>query len=51
MGSEGLIAELVLPMAAVHDELLPASFQDFRAVYSDHLPVTVRVRVLPDNDP
>lgn len=51
LGSEDLKAELVLPMAAVHVELLPVSFQDFRAAYSDHIPVTVSVRVVPDNDP
>jgi len=51
LASESLVASLVQPVAAVHLELLPTNFHDFRALYSDHLPVTVRVRVQPDNDP
>jgi endonuclease/exonuclease/phosphatase family metal-dependent hydrolase len=47
----GLADELVQPMAHVHEELLPAVFDEFRRHYSDHLPVTVRIRVVPDGDP
>lgn len=51
LSSDGLIGELALPLATVHVNLLPADFNAFRARFSDHLPVTVRVRVIADDDP
>jgi endonuclease/exonuclease/phosphatase family metal-dependent hydrolase len=51
LASEGLLDDLVLPLATVHVDLLPADFSEFRARFSDHLPVTVRVRVVVDDDP
>lgn len=47
----GLVEELVLLEARVHEELLEIGFEEFRRIYSDHLPVTVRIRVVPDGDP
>ena len=46
----GILDELVQWTAQVHTELLPAHFDDFRAHVSDHIPVTVRVRVVADDD-
>ncbi len=51
IASGGLAEEMVQLVAQVHDELLATDFDQFRAHYSDHLPVTVRVRVVPDADP
>lgn len=49
--SDGLVgAELVRPTGHVHEELLPADFTEFRRRASDHLPVTVRIRVTADHD-
>jgi endonuclease/exonuclease/phosphatase family metal-dependent hydrolase len=48
----GLASHLVQSVAHVHEDLLlPAGFDDFREHVSDHLPVTVRVRVVADDDP
>jgi len=46
----GLVADVVQPVAHVHLELLPADFTEFRRRASDHIPVTVRLRVRPDDD-
>jgi endonuclease/exonuclease/phosphatase family metal-dependent hydrolase len=36
--------------AEVHEHLLGEAFDDYREHVSDHLPVSVRVRVVPDSD-
>jgi hypothetical protein len=46
----GLGTELVQLLAEVHHELLAAGFDDYRAHVSDHIPVTVRIRVVQDDD-
>jgi endonuclease/exonuclease/phosphatase family metal-dependent hydrolase len=47
----GLAGHLVQSVARVHGELLvPGGFDDFREHVSDHLPVTVRIRVVADDD-
>lgn len=46
----GVGDDLVRSTAHVHDELLTAPFEDFRRIASDHLPVTIRIRVTPDDD-
>jgi endonuclease/exonuclease/phosphatase family metal-dependent hydrolase len=50
IASNGLSGELVQLTAEVHSELLVQGFDVFRAHVSDHIPVTVRIRVLPDDD-
>lgn len=49
--SGGLVEQLVQLEARVHEELLAIGFNEFRRIYSDHLPVTVRILVVPDDDP
>jgi endonuclease/exonuclease/phosphatase family metal-dependent hydrolase len=46
----GIMDELVIATATVHLELVRDGFDAFRRDYSDHLPVTVRVRVVRDDD-
>ena len=47
----GISGELVQLLAQVHLNLTqPAGFDDFRAHVSDHLPVTVNIRVVSDDD-
>ncbi len=46
----GLVDEVVEPIARVHHELLPENFNLFREHQSDHIPVTVHVRLTADND-
>lgn len=48
--SNGVADDLVLSTAHVHDELLSSPFEEFRRVASDHMPVTVRIRVTDDDD-
>src|SRR5436190_8449561 len=49
--SGGISTELVQLLAQVHTELtVPGGFDDFRHHVSDHLPVTVNIRVLSDDD-
>ena len=47
----GLADELVQLTAQVRTDLLPNDFNLFREHLSDHLPVTVRILVVQDNDP
>ncbi len=47
----GLTQELVQLLAEVRLSLTGGDFDDFRRRASDHLPVTVRIRVVPDDDP
>ncbi|MGH6689060.1 MAG: hypothetical protein ACRD8O_15295 [Bryobacteraceae bacterium] len=46
----GVADELVQLEAEVHEHLLGSDFDDFREHVSDHLPVSVRVRITVDND-
>ena len=46
----GLSEKLVQNIAHVHTELIGGGFDDFRAHVSDHIPVTIRIRVGPDQD-
>jgi len=46
----GLIDELVQRTAQVRLDLLPDNFNDFRRQLSDHIPVTVQIRIVPDDD-
>ncbi len=46
----GLVDELVQLEAEVHSQLLGNGFDDFRQHVSDHLPVSVRIRVVQDDD-
>jgi endonuclease/exonuclease/phosphatase family metal-dependent hydrolase len=46
----GLITELGEPFAQVRVDLLPTVFDTFRRTQSDHIPVTIRVRIVPDDD-
>jgi hypothetical protein len=46
----GILDELVQWTAQVHTELLPTDFNEFRKHVSDHIPVTVRVKVVQDDD-
>lgn len=46
----GIIDDLVQWTAQVHTELLPTDFNQFREHVSDHIPVTVRVKVVADDD-
>lgn len=48
--TSGLTEELVQSVAHVHLELITAGFDEFREHVSDHIPVTVRIRVVPDDD-
>jgi len=50
IASKGLSEELVQLVADVHHEVVASGFDDFREHVSDHFPVTVRVRVVDDND-
>ena len=53
MGSQlsgGVGDDLVLSTAHVHDELLSSPFENFRRIASDHIPVTIRVRLSEDDD-
>jgi len=47
----GLSADLTQATAHVHVELLPADFTEFRRHLSDHIPVTICIRVRADDDP
>lgn len=46
----GLADDLVMSTAHVHRELITTTFEDFRRQVSDHLPVTVRIRLEDDDD-
>jgi endonuclease/exonuclease/phosphatase family metal-dependent hydrolase len=46
----GLADELVQLVGHVHTELLTPDFNDFRRRFSDHLPVTVRIMMIRDDD-
>jgi endonuclease/exonuclease/phosphatase family metal-dependent hydrolase len=46
----GIADELVQLEAEVHEHLLGNGFDDFREHVSDHLPVSVRVRITADTD-
>lgn len=46
----GLLDELVQRNAQVRLDLLPGNFNDFRRHLSDHIPVTVQIRIVPDDD-
>jgi hypothetical protein len=46
----GIIDGLVQWLAQVHTELLPTDFNEFRKHIGDHIPVTVRVKVVADDD-
>jgi endonuclease/exonuclease/phosphatase family metal-dependent hydrolase len=48
--SEGLSNDLVQNVAQVHQDLLPANFNDWRNHLSDHIPVTIKVRIVADDD-
>lgn len=48
--SDGIVDDLVRSTAHVHDELLSGPFENFRRVVSDHIPVTIRIRIRPDDD-
>jgi endonuclease/exonuclease/phosphatase family metal-dependent hydrolase len=50
IASKGLSKELVQSVASVHHEFAASGFDDFREHVSDHFPVTVRVRVVDDDD-
>jgi hypothetical protein len=46
----GLIDEAAEPSAQVRVDLLPGDFNLFREHQSDHIPVTLHIKVVPDND-
>lgn len=46
----GLTEEIAEPSARVRTDLLPADFNEFRKHLSDHIPVTVKVRITADRD-
>ena len=47
----GLVGEEISAKSAtVHTGLLPSNPEDFRRLQSDHLPVTVKVKVMADTD-
>lgn len=46
----GLAGDLVQSVGHVHLEVLVGGFDDFREHVSDHIPVTVRIRVVDDDD-
>jgi endonuclease/exonuclease/phosphatase family metal-dependent hydrolase len=46
----GLTDEIVEPSARVRIDLLPADFDLWREHQSDHIPVTVQIRIVADND-
>ena len=46
----GIADELVQLEAEVHEHLLGDDFDDFREHVSDHLPVSVRIRIVADDD-
>jgi hypothetical protein len=46
----GTGAEISASEAEVHQELAAGNYNDYRDVFSDHFPVTVKARVLPDDD-
>jgi hypothetical protein len=48
--SGGLVDDLTMGEGHVHLELLPNDFTTFRQQQSDHIPVTVRIRVKTDDD-
>lgn len=48
--TKGIVDDLLQLTAHVHTELVTLGFDNFREHISDHLPVTIRVRVLPDDD-
>ena len=51
LASHGGVAEdLVRSTAHVHHELLESPFEEFRRRLSDHVPVTVRVKLGTDDD-
>ena len=48
---KGLVGEeITAKSATVHTELLPTNRETFRKLQSDHLPVTIRVKVMADTD-
>lgn len=47
----GLASDLTQLVGHVNVELLPNDFTEYRRHLSDHIPVTVRIRVKPDDDP
>lgn len=46
----GLVDELAEPVARVRVDLLPTDFTIFRRHLSDHIPVTIRLRIVDDDD-
>ncbi len=48
--ANGMTSSIVQLIANVHTELLVIGFDDFRRQASDHIPVTIRVRVMDDDD-
>ena len=46
----GLFEELTQATATVHHELLGSDFNEFRKSMSDHIPVTIRIKLTDDND-
>lgn len=42
--------EIGASQASVHQELANGNFDAYRRVFSDHFPVTISVRILPDDD-
>lgn len=48
--SGGVWDDLVRSTAHVHGELLTSPFEEFRRKVSDHIPVTIRIRLTADDD-
>lgn len=48
-GAGGLVSKLGEPFARVRVDLLPSDFNIFRRRFSDHIPVTIRIRIVPDD--
>lgn len=46
----GLLDEVVEPFAVVHLNLVGTNYEEWREHQSDHIPVTVHVKVVADND-
>jgi hypothetical protein len=46
----GLANDLVQNLAQVCHDLLPPNFNDWREYLSDHIPVTVRIKIVNDDD-
>ena len=46
----GLGNDLVQSLAQVRQDLLPPNFNEWRQHLSDHIPVTVRIKIVADDD-